>query len=81
MLGTLATPTAIFHEFEFIGGVGFVLFGKIILSATDATEKGNQNTRCFLCFGHGIDYSRWWSKMVLARMLQKNWTPAAEGWI
>lgn len=41
MFGPFTAPTAVFDEFEFVGGVGFVFFRKIVLGATDGTGKGD----------------------------------------
>jgi hypothetical protein len=38
MFGADFTPFAILHKLEFVGGVGFIFFRKIILGATFTTK-------------------------------------------
>jgi hypothetical protein len=45
VFGSGAAPGAIFVEFKFVGSVGFVFFGEIILGATLTAKKGDENTR------------------------------------
>jgi hypothetical protein len=52
VLSALFAPIAVFDKFEFVGSVGFIFFGKIILSAAFGATKGNQDPGRFFRFGH-----------------------------
>jgi hypothetical protein len=41
MLGALFAPIAVFNKFKFVGSVGFIFFGQIILSSADRAAEGN----------------------------------------
>ena len=53
MFGPFFAPFAIFDKFKFVGSVGFIFFGKIILGTTFTAEQGNEDSRCFFRFSHG----------------------------
>ena len=57
MFGPFFAPFAIFDKFKFVGSVGFIFFGQIILSAANRTEQGYQNSGCFFGFRHGDSLS------------------------
>lgn len=43
----------IFHQFQFVGGVGLIFFSKIVLSTALAAEKSDEDTRSLFSFSHG----------------------------
>jgi len=52
VLGSFFAPFAIFDKFEFVRGIGFVFFGKIILGTADRADESQQYSWCFFRFGH-----------------------------
>jgi len=53
VFGAFFAPTAVFDEFEFVGSVGFIFFGKIVLGAADGTAEGDKDSGRLFCFSHG----------------------------
>jgi hypothetical protein len=53
VFGTFFTPVAILDEFKFVGGIGLIFFGQIILGTANGATKGDKDPGCFFRFGHG----------------------------